>query len=104
MSKTPQQAPDTKPGDFVGTDSSGRVRIDRVIPLHWVLGIILAGVLNAAATYYGQQQLVATVAELKTEVRATNDARAAMNNKLTEHSVELGAIKRRVEMLESRKP
>ena len=30
----------TRPGDLVGQDASGRVRIDRVLPLPWVLGIL----------------------------------------------------------------
>jgi hypothetical protein len=85
---------DTQPGDRIGTDSVGRVRIDRVIPLPWVMGIIAAGVMNAASMYYGQQQLITIVAELKGEVRAINSGMAAAQNRDTEHTLRLQALER----------
>jgi hypothetical protein len=87
-------AQDTQPGDRISTDSVGRVRIDRVIPLPWVLGIIAAGVMNAASMYYSQQQMISVVAELKGEVRAITAGMAAAQNRDTEHTLRLQALER----------
>lgn len=95
--------PDTRPGDVVGTDDSGRVRIDRVIPLQWVMGIIGAGVINAAAMYYGQQQLIEKVGEMRTEIKAITSAIIAASNRDIEHSMRLQTLEQRVTQMENRK-
>jgi hypothetical protein len=94
---------DSRPDDLIGSDASGRVRIDRVIPLHWVIGIIGASAINAAATYYGQQQLIEKVAEMRGEIRAITSSLAAGVNQGTEHSMRLRAIERRLDQIELRK-
>ena len=101
--KHPPPPTDSLPGDLIGKDAAGRVRIDRVIPLPWVLGIIGAGVMNAAAMYYGQRQLIEAVAELKTDVRGLVSGVAASVNRDTEHSLRIQALERRVDQLETRK-
>lgn len=84
-------------------DDSGRLRIDRVIPLPWVMGVIGAGVVNAAAMYYGQQQLIEKVGEMRTEVRGVTAAIAAGTNRDIEHSLRLQTLEQRVNQMESRK-
>jgi len=110
----PQQKPtpsDSLPGDLVGTDSAGNVRIDRVIPLSWALGIIGGVLILAAQQYYGQQQLIEKVADMRTEYKATAVEIRAITNALsnastrdTEHSMLLQALERRVTQLEGRRP
>lgn len=92
----------TKPGDFVGTDPSGRVRIDRVIPLTWVLGIVGAGIVNAASMYYGQQQLVTQVALLAGEVKELRIEVRALSSRDVEQGVRLAEHERRIQALEAR--
>jgi len=95
--------PDTRPGDVVGIDETGRVRIDRVIPLQWVMGIIGAGVINAAAMYYGQQQLIEKVGEMRNEIKAITSAIVAASNRDIEHSMRLQTLEQRVTQMENRK-
>lgn len=96
--------PDSQPNDLVGTDASGKVRIDRVIPLPWVLGVIGAGIVNAAAMYYGQQQLIEKVTDMRAEIRAITAAIALAATRDTEHSMRIQNLERRVDQLEARKP
>lgn len=110
----PQQKPpvsDSQPGDLVGTDSAGNVRIDRVIPLSWALGSIGGVLILAAQQYYGQQQLIEKVADMRSDYKATaaeiRSITSALSNALsrdTEHSMLLQALDRRVSQLETRKP
>ncbi|MCL4695460.1 MAG: hypothetical protein KJ023_00135 [Burkholderiaceae bacterium] len=93
----------TKPGDLVGRDASGRIRIDRVIPLPWLVGLMLALAGNAATMYYGQQQLAGDMADLKTEVRALATWQGQSLAKDAEVAVELRELRRRVEILEQRR-
>ena len=104
MSARHTQAPDSLPSDLVGKDASGRVRIDRVIPLPWVMGVIGAGIINAAAMYYGQQQLIEKVTDMRTEIRAITAAISLASTRDTEHSMRLQQLERRVDQLETRKP
>lgn len=95
--------PDSQPTDLVGTDHTGRVRIDRVIPLQWVLGVIAAGVVNAAAMYYGQQQLIAGLAELKAEVRTLTQTSTTGQLLDREHTLQIADHERRLTNLEKAK-
>jgi hypothetical protein len=92
----------TKPGDLVGTDSNGRVRIDRVIPLTWVLGIVGAGIVNAAVAYSTQQQLIAQVGALAAEVKELRIEVRALSARGVEHGVRLAEHERRIQALEVR--
>lgn len=98
------QPPDSQPSDLIGTDADGKVRIDRVIPLPWVMGVIGAGIVNAAAMYYGQQQLIEKVGDMRTEIRAISAAIAIGSNRDTEHSMMLQQLDRRITQLEGRRP
>ena len=96
--------PDSLPTDLVGSDASGKVRIDRVIPLPWVLGVIGAGIVNAAAMYYGPPQLIEKVTDMRAEIRAITAAISLAATRDTEHSMRIQNLERRVDQLEARKP
>jgi hypothetical protein len=104
MTQKHAQPPDSLPGDFIGKDSTGRVRIDRVIPLPWVMGVIGAGIVNAAAMYYGQQQLIEKVGEMRSEIRAITAAISLASTRDTEHSMRLQSLERRMDQIEGRRP
>ena len=93
--------PETRPGDLVGRDSAGRVRIDRVIPMPWLIGMIGAILVQAAALYYGQAQVAERVAELRADVRNLNSAGAVAATRVVEHTMRIQALERRVEIVES---
>lgn len=95
-------AAETKPGDLLGTDAAGRVRIDRVIPLTWVLGIVGAGIVNAAVAYSTQQQLIANVQVLATEVKELRIEVRALSARDVEQGVRLAEHERRIQALEAR--
>lgn len=97
----PKYPPDSRPGDFVGRDAAGRMRIDRVIPLPWLVGVLGAILLQAAALYYGQAQVAERVSELRTDVRSLNSAGAVAATRDVEHSMRIQALERRVEIVES---
>lgn len=103
MPSTHHRPQESLPGDLIGTDGSGKVRIDRVIPLHWVIGIIGAGFVNAAATYYGQQQLIEKVSDMREEIRSITAAINTGARSDMEHATRLHALERRMDQLESRK-
>lgn len=90
----------SKPGDLVGHDASGRVRIDRVIPLPWVLGMLMAVIVQAVAGYYQLQQ---TTEQLR-EVRARLDGMLAWQSVVqisdAEQRAEIRELRRRIEQLE----
>jgi len=103
--------PDSQPNDLVGTDASGKVRIDRVIPLPWLIGIVGAGVISSAQQYFGQQRLIDEVKELRGEMRVMTQAAALSSNRDTEHSMLIQGLQRdsqekdrRIANLEARKP
>lgn len=100
MSDDPQHHPDSRPGDFIGRDVSGRIKIDRVIPLPWLVGICGAIVAQAAAMYYGQQQIAEAVRELKGDVRELTNGASAAASKDVEHTLRIQAVERRVDILE----
>jgi hypothetical protein len=92
----------TKPGDLLGTDASGRLRIDRVIPLTWVLGIVAAGIVNAAVAYSSQQQLIAQVATLAGDIKELRIEVRALSARDVEQGVRLAEHERRIQALEAR--
>lgn len=101
---------DTRPGDLIGADTEGRIRIDRVIPLPWLLGVVALMLLQAASVYRqalqldaGQTQLRDLVIELKAEVRLLREASTAKDLKDTAHDVRLLEHERRITALEARK-
>lgn len=95
-------ATQTKPGDLVGQTIDGRVRIDRVIPLTWVIGIVAAGVVNAASAYYTQQQLIAQVGGMATELRELRIEVRALTARDVEQGVRLAEHERRIQALEAK--
>lgn len=104
METDPHHAhPESRPGDFIGRDHEGRVKIDRVIPLPWLIGILGMVAANAAAVYYGQQQLVEKFSELKIDVRALAGTAAHLNGRDIEHTLRIQSIERRLDTLEARK-
>ena len=96
--------PTTKPGDLVGHDSSGRVRIDRVIPLPWLLGGVGAIALQGVALYYAQQQTAEAVREMKSQLTAIVAAQTAAQVADADSRADLRELRRRVEALEARRP
>ena len=97
----PPNAPDSRPGDLVGRDDSGRVRIDRVLPLPWVIGMMVGIGLQAATLYYGQQQVAEKVLELRSDVRALNNATQTAATRDVEHSMRIQSLERRVDVIET---
>jgi hypothetical protein len=93
--------PDSRPGDLVGRDTAGKVRIDRVIPLPWLVGMMAAIVAQAAALYYGQQQTIEKVGELRADVRSLNGSAAVAATRDVEHTMRLQALERRVDVIET---
>lgn len=96
---------DSKPHDLVGTDvTTGRMRVDRVVSMQWVLSIIGTIIAAGASIYYGQQQLIKEFAEMRLEMRAFSAALSASSTKDTEHTLRLQSLEKRVDMIEARKP
>jgi len=94
---------DTLPGDAIGHDSEGHVRISRTIPLNWIVGglIVVAG--QAIAMYYGVQRLNDAVKDIQIELKAINLALVSANTKGVEHGLRLTDIERRIGVLEELK-
>lgn len=95
--------PTTKPGDLIGHDSDGRVRIDRVLPLPWLLGIVGGIALQGVALYYGQQQQAESVREIKSELKAMATWQASVLVKDADQAADIRDLRRRVEALEARR-
>jgi hypothetical protein len=91
---------DTKPGDLMGPDSHGDIRISREIPLPWLVGIAVGLFVQAASVWFGQQQMAKDVIELKATIRQASDTLAAMTGKDIEHSLKLIEMDRRINALE----
>jgi len=91
---------DTRPGDLMGPDSHGELRISREIPLPWLVGIVFGLFVQAAAVWFGQQQITKDVVELKTTIRQASDTLAAMTGKDIEHSLKIIEMDRRINALE----
>ena len=90
----------TRPGDLRGQDSEGRVRIDRVIPLPWLLGGIAAIALQGVALYYGQQQTAEAVRKMEGRIEAMVTLQAAAQVADAERRAEVRELRRRIEALE----
>lgn len=95
---------ETKPGDLTGVDSrSGAIRIDRVIPLHWVLGLIGAIALQAVLLWQGQQAQAKAIGDMASQVTTLATKVEAKNLKDIEHDLRLDEHARRINALENRK-
>ncbi len=96
--------PTTKPGDLVGHDSQGRVRIDRVIPLPWALSLLGAVVMQAVVLWFQVQAATETVREMKLQLTSMLSAQALAREHAAEKSAELRELRHRIEALEGRRP
>ena len=99
MTEDPHHS-DSRPGDFIGRDAGGRVKIDRVLPLPWLIGIMGAIGLQAVALYYGQQRLADTVVEMKVDVKSLANGASAAAARDVEHTLRIQSLERRVEAIE----
>ena len=93
---------DTKPGDLMGPDSHGQIRISREIPLPWLIGITATLMVQAATVWFGQQQMSRDISEMKATIREINDRTNSGVGKDIEHSLKLIEIDRRVTLLEQK--
>lgn len=93
----------TKPGDLVGQDSDGRVRIDRVIPLQWVLSILGAVVLQGMAGYYQLQQATEQLREMRSRLESFASAQSLQAVHDAEQASEIRELRRRIESLEAKR-
>ena len=93
----------TKPGDLVGHDAQGRVRIDRVLPLPWVLGSLGAVIVQAVAGYYQLQQATDQLREMRSRLDAVLSWQSLQQVSDAEHRAEIRELRRRVEQLEARR-
>ena len=96
--------PTTKPGDLVGHDRSGRVRIDRVIPLPWLLGGMVLVAAQGIASYYQLQQATEQVREVRVRLDAIVSWQSLAQISEAEQRAEMRDLRRRVEQLEARRP
>lgn len=92
---------DTLPGDVVGRDQEGHVRISRTIPLQWLMGGLLVVIGQAIAMYYGQQRLSDSVRDIQIELKAINLSIVSTNTKSVEHGIRLTDMERRVTSIEN---
>lgn len=92
---------ETRPGDAVGRDEQGHVRISRTIPLQWLVGglIVVAG--QAIAMYYGQQRLSEAVREIQIEIKAINLSIANTGTKSIELQLRMSDVERRLANFET---
>lgn len=94
---------ETKPGDMVGRDADGHIKVSRTIPAQWLIGGFIAIVGQAVAMYYGQQRLNEAVRDIQIELKAINLALVSANTKGVEHGLRLTDIERRVGVLEEQR-
>ncbi|MFO1268539.1 MAG: hypothetical protein U1F25_13590 [Rubrivivax sp.] len=94
---------ETKPGDLVGQDAAGRVRIDRVIPLPWLLGGIGAIAVQGMALYYSQQQTGDTVRKIESRLDALVSLQGTSQIADAELRAEVRELRRRIESMEARR-
>ena len=95
---------ESKPGDLVGQDSSGKVRIDRVIPLPWALGMLSAVIVQAVTLWFQVQAASDTIKEVRQELKVLSAWQNQALVKDAEVVGELRELRRRVENLEARRP
>lgn len=96
--------PTTRPGDFVGQDSSGRIRIDRVVPLQWVLGLLGLVAVQAATLWFQVQASTEAIKEMRAELRGMTAWQGQVLVKDAEVGYKVRDLERRIEALEGRKP
>lgn len=94
----------TRPGDLVGQDASGRVRIDRVLPLPWVLGILGVVIAQAATLWFQVQAGTEALREMRTDLRAMSLAQNQALVRDAQREGDLRELRRRIEQLEARRP
>lgn len=93
-------AEQTKPGDLVGHDSEGRVRIDRVIPLPWVMSILGVVLLQAATLWFQVQAGTEAIKEMRTDLRSMSTWQNQALVKDAQIDGMLNDLRRRIEQLE----
>lgn len=96
--------PPTKPGDLVGSDALGRVRISREVPLHWVLGILATIIAQAVAGYYQLQQATDQLREVRARLDGMVSWQGTVQVHDAEQAGEIRELRRRIEALEARRP
>lgn len=95
--------PVTKPGDLVAKRPDGSVRIDRVIPLPWLLGGVGAIAVQGMALYYSQQQTGDTVRKIESRLDALVSLQGTSQIADAELRAEVRELRRRIESMEARR-
>lgn len=93
---------DTKPGDLMGPDAQGKLRISREIPLPWLVGVAAFLCVQALTVWLGQQRMTEDVRELKLTIREINERSQAIVGKDIEHTLKIIEIERRLSNLETK--
>ena len=96
--------PPTRPGDLVGQDSSGKVRISREVPLQWALTVLGVVVAQAATLWFQLQSATEAIKDMRVELRTMSVWQSQSLVKDAEVAAELRELRRRLEQLEGRKP
>lgn len=99
-----EDLPTTAPGELVGRDRSGRVRISREVPLQWALTVLGAVVVQAATLWFQLQTATEAIKDMRVELRAMSVWQSQSLVKDAEVAAELRELRRRLEQLEGRKP
>jgi uncharacterized protein YlxW (UPF0749 family) len=93
----------TKPGDLVGQDAEGRVRIDRVLPLPWVLSMLAAIAVQAVVTWQQGQNTTETVRKIESRLDAMVTLQGAAQIADAELRAEVRELRRRLDAMEARR-
>lgn len=93
----------TKPGDLVGQDAEGRVRIDRVLPLPWVLSMLAAIAVQAVVTWQQGQNTTETVRKIESRLDAMVTLQGAAQIANAELRAEVRELRRRLDAMEARR-
>lgn len=93
----------TKPGDLVGQDAEGRVRIDRVLPLPWVLSMLAAIAVQAVVTWQQGQTTTETVRKIESRLDAMVTLQGAAQIADAELRAEVRELRRRLDAMEARR-
>ncbi len=93
----------TKPGDLVGQDAEGRVRIDRVLPLPWVLSMLAAIAVQAVVTWQQGQNTTETVRKIESRLDAMVTLQGAAQIADAELRAEVRELRRRLNAMEARR-
>lgn len=78
-------------------------RVTREVPLTWLIGLVAAGIAQAALIYFKQNDQEKLLTGLRDEIRILNTAVTAKDLKDVEHDLRIADLQRRMLIQEARK-